>query len=165
MRYFCVLDDFRQVTAGFAIYSLWSLRCLVTQPTVYVYAMRPASIMNLRPVLAVKRFSFSANDKSKTKFVPRLNPFSPASRAAECSRLTFYDATTDFPTKHVWGTTAENRDDISLPRSRKCFWLVVLGGKIASTNRPFARRRQFTTTTRTLFVFPFIFNFGNPSEV
>ena len=39
--------------------------------------------MNLRPVLAVKRFSFSANDQSKTKFVPRLNPFSPTSSAAK----------------------------------------------------------------------------------
>ena len=67
MRYFCVLDDFRHVTAGFAKGSLRSLRCLVTQPTPYVCAGRPASIINLRPVLAVKMFSFSANDESKTK--------------------------------------------------------------------------------------------------
>ena len=32
-------------------------------------------------------------------------------------------------------------------------------------NRPFARWRHFTTTTRILFVFRFIFKFGNPSEV
>ena len=32
-------------------------------------------------------------------------------------------------------------------------------------NRPFARWRHFTTTTRILFVFPFTFKFGNPSEV
>ena len=32
-------------------------------------------------------------------------------------------------------------------------------------NRPFARWRHFTTTTRILHVFPFIFNFGNLSEV
>ena len=32
-------------------------------------------------------------------------------------------------------------------------------------NRPFARWRHFTTTTRILFVFLFIFQFGSPSEV
>ena len=32
-------------------------------------------------------------------------------------------------------------------------------------NRPFARWRHFTTTTRILFVFPFVFKFGIPSEV
>ena len=32
-------------------------------------------------------------------------------------------------------------------------------------NRPFARWRHFTTTARILHVFPFIFNFGNLSEV
>ena len=32
-------------------------------------------------------------------------------------------------------------------------------------NAPFARWRHFTTTTRILYVFPFIFKFGNPSEV
>ena len=32
-------------------------------------------------------------------------------------------------------------------------------------NRPFARWRHFTTTTRILFVFLFIFKFGSPSEV
>ena len=31
--------------------------------------------------------------------------------------------------------------------------------------RPFARWSHFTTTTRILFVFPFIFWLGNPSEV
>ena len=36
---------------------------------------------------------------------------------------------------------------------------------VLSLNRPFARWRYFTTTTRILFVFPFIFKFGNPSEV
>ena len=30
-------------------------------------------------------------------------------------------------------------------------------------NRPFARWRHFTTTTRILFAFSFIFKFGNPS--
>ena len=34
-----------------------------------------------------------------------------------------------------------------------------------SKNRPFARWRHFTTTTRILFVFLFIFKFGSPSEV
>ena len=34
-----------------------------------------------------------------------------------------------------------------------------------ASNRPFARWRHFTTTTRILFVFPFIFKFCNPSEV
>ena len=33
------------------------------------------------------------------------------------------------------------------------------------SNRPFARWRHFTTTTRILFVFPFTFKFGSPSEV
>ena len=52
-------------------------------------------------------------------------------------------------------------------------WLKVV--KLKSTksmysrkqiaNRPFARWRHFTTTTRILFVFPFIFKFFNPSEV
>ena len=75
MRYFCVLDDFGHVTAGFANCSLLALLCLVTQPTLYVCARRPASIINLRPVLAVKMFSFSAIMTSpKQKFVPRLNP-------------------------------------------------------------------------------------------
>ena len=32
-------------------------------------------------------------------------------------------------------------------------------------NRPFVRWRHFTTSTRHLFAFPFIFKFGNPSEV
>ena len=32
-------------------------------------------------------------------------------------------------------------------------------------NRPFARWRHFTNTTGIPQVFPFIFNFGNPSEV
>ena len=32
-------------------------------------------------------------------------------------------------------------------------------------NRPFARWRHFTTTTRILFVFSFIFKFCNPTEV
>ena len=32
-------------------------------------------------------------------------------------------------------------------------------------NRPFARWRHFPTTTRILFVFPFTFKFGHPSEV
>ena len=32
-------------------------------------------------------------------------------------------------------------------------------------NRPFARWRHFTTTTRILLVFLFIFKFGSPSEV
>ena len=32
-------------------------------------------------------------------------------------------------------------------------------------NAPFVRWRHFTTTTRILYVFPFIFKFGNPSEV
>ena len=32
-------------------------------------------------------------------------------------------------------------------------------------NRTFARWRHFTTTTRILFVFPFVFKFCNPSEV
>ena len=32
-------------------------------------------------------------------------------------------------------------------------------------NRPFARLRHFTTTTRILIVFLFIFKFGSPSEV
>ena len=32
-----------------------------------------------------------------------------------------------------------------------------------SCNRPFAIWRHFATTTRILFVFPFIFKFGNPS--
>ena len=32
-------------------------------------------------------------------------------------------------------------------------------------NRPFARWRHFTTATGILFVFPFTFKFGNPSEV
>ena len=32
-------------------------------------------------------------------------------------------------------------------------------------NRPFARWCHLTTTTRILFVFPFIFKFGNPGEV
>ena len=36
---------------------------------------------------------------------------------------------------------------------------------IQSDNRPFARWRHFTTTTRVLFAFSFIFKFGNPSEV
>ena len=35
---------------------------------------------------------------------------------------------------------------------------------VQRVNRPFARWRYFTTTTRLLFVFPFIFKFGNPSE-
>ena len=33
------------------------------------------------------------------------------------------------------------------------------------SNRPFARWRYFTTTPRILFVFLFIFKFGNPSEI
>ena len=32
-------------------------------------------------------------------------------------------------------------------------------------NRPFARLRHFTTSTRILFVFLFIFKFGSPSEL
>ena len=36
---------------------------------------------------------------------------------------------------------------------------------LLATYRPFPRWRHFTTTTRILFVFPFIFKFGNPSEV
>ena len=72
---FAVLDDFRHVTAGFANCSLRSLRGLVTQPTLYVCARRLASIINLRPVLAVKMFSFSANDESKTKICSAFEPF------------------------------------------------------------------------------------------
>ena len=34
-----------------------------------------------------------------------------------------------------------------------------------TNNRPFARWRHFFTTTRILFVFLFIFKFGNPSEI
>ena len=34
----------------------------------------------------------------------------------------------------------------------------------SESNRPFARWRYFTTTTKIIFVFPFISNFCNPSE-
>ena len=40
------------------------------------------------------------------------------------------------------------------------FYLTLIG-----VNRPFARWRHFTTTTRIIFVFPFIFKFDNLSEV
>ena len=33
------------------------------------------------------------------------------------------------------------------------------------TSRSLERWRHFTTTTRIRFIFPFIFKFGNPSEV
>ena len=36
---------------------------------------------------------------------------------------------------------------------------------VIAMNRPFARWRHFTTTTRILFVFLFIFKFGIPSEI
>ena len=35
----------------------------------------------------------------------------------------------------------------------------------SDNNRPFARWRHFTTTTRILFVFPLICKFGSPSGV
>ena len=42
---------------------------------------------------------------------------------------------------------------------------VFFGDHSLTCNRPFARWRHFTTTTRILFVFLFIFKFCNPSEV
>ena len=48
-------------------------------------------------------------------------------------------------------------------------WLVGtiyrLEGLNKRLNKPFGWWRYFTTTTRILFVFPFIFKFCNPSEV
>ena len=43
---------------------------------------------------------------------------------------------------------------------RVAFYLTLIG-----VNRPFARWRHFTTSTRIIFVFPFIFKFDNLSEV
>ena len=45
------------------------------------------------------------------------------------------------------------------------FVLLQLYDFVQRVSRPFARWRHFNTTTRILFVFPFIFKFGNPSEV
>ena len=42
------------------------------------------------------------------------------------------------------------------------YWLEGLNKRL---NRPFARWRHLTTTTRIIFVFPFTFKFCNPSEV
>ena len=44
------------------------------------------------------------------------------------------------------------------------FFTLVSWG-LFPNNRPFARWHHFTTTTKILFVFPFIFKFGNPSEL
>ena len=46
-------------------------------------------------------------------------------------------------------------------KKAKCWWAC----KKKLFNRPFAGLRHFTTTTRILFVFLFIFKFGSPSEV
>ena len=43
--------------------------------------------------------------------------------------------------------------------------LFVTKWECFEANRPFARWRHFTTTTRILFGFLFIFKFGNPCEV
>lgn len=44
---------------------------------------------------------------------------------------------------------------------------IVTNGTDAklAANRPFARSLLFTFTTRILFVFPFMFEFGNPSKI
>ena len=47
--------------------------------------------------------------------------------------------------------------------ARKILLLALLWKR--GFNGPFARWRHSTTTTRILFVFPFIFKFGNPNEV
>ena len=39
---------------------------------------------------------------------------------------------------------------------------LITGG---AYKRPYARWRHFTTTTRILFAFLFIFKFGNPREI
>ena len=47
-------------------------------------------------------------------------------------------------------------------KERALWHVMVFSGVV---NRPFARWRHFTTTSRILFVFPFIFKFCNPGEV
>ena len=45
-------------------------------------------------------------------------------------------------------------------------FLTIVGSfSMSNNNRPFSRWRHFTPTTRILFVFSFIFKFGNPREV
>jgi len=44
------------------------------------------------------------------------------------------------------------------------FFTLVSWG-VFPNNRPLARWRHFTTMTTILFVFPFTFKFGNPSEL
>ena len=57
----------------------------------------------------------------------------------------------------ICGTTVCWGPDIVLPWQRDVTTSPLC--------RPFARWRHFTTRTRILFVFPFIFKFGNPSEI
>ena len=64
--------------------------------------------------------------------------------------------------------------EVLLENRNKCFILEDTSQKVDniyratcfafSCYRPFAWWRHFATTTRILFVFPFIFKFGNPSE-
>ena len=66
------------------------------------------------------------------------------------------------------------RTEVGLENGDGCFILEDTSQKVDnihraicfaySCKRPFARCRHFTTTTRILFVFPFIFKFGNLSE-
>ena len=44
-------------------------------------------------------------------------------------------------------------------------FFTVVSWSLFPNNRPFACWRHFTTTTTMLFVFPFIFKFGNPSQL
>ena len=63
------------------------------------------------------------------------------------------------------GSQLDIKSKISRQASEGMTIHEVYRKKEEEINAPFARCRHFTTTTRILYVFPFIFKFGNPSEV
>ena len=74
-------------------------------------------------------------------------------------KICLYKSCADFHFSHVSYTALPRENDLAIEEDYQT------DSQNKACNRPFARWRHFTTTTRILFVFPFGFSFGNPSEV
>ena len=147
--------------------------------TVCLYVTLDPFVMSLLP--ETRLFSFTRTTITRQNLSRR--PLKGHSRKRQ-DRSTYGPVVTN-PDHHF----RNEKGNWSRHASRSCFWdcyweragqllasciflflLTVpeVSAKVNSaqfTSRPLERWRHFTTTTRIRFVFPFIFKFGNPSEV